>query len=146
MIKYIHLIITIFIIAISLTELLSNINKPYDISRAEKLYIDQCSKCHRKNGTGIRRVYPPLKNADYIRNNSVEELLRGMIYGRSGRIVVNGVTYNGVMETEVDKTLSDYDIGLILTYVLWEFNDIKKIVTPEEVQSARKAGKLPVHK
>lgn len=146
MIKKIYLIILSLILITYITELSSNTNRPYDIARAEKLYIDQCSKCHRKNGTGIRRVYPPLKNADYIANNSVEELLRGMLFGRSGRIVVNGVTYNGVMETEVDKTLSDYDIGLILTYVLWEFNNIQKIVTPEDVQSARKAGKLPVHK
>jgi mono/diheme cytochrome c family protein len=123
-----------------------NSNKGYDTNKAEKLYNEQCSKCHRKNGTGIKNVYPPLKDADYIKKVDTQELLRGMIYGRSGKITVNNVTYNGVMTTEVDKSLTDNDIALILTYVLQKFNNIDKIVTAEEVVKAKKAGKLPPHK
>jgi hypothetical protein len=69
-----------------------------------------------------------------------------MIYGRSGKIVVNGETYNGVMTTEIDKSLTDIDIALILTYVYQELNNMEIIVGPSEVQKARKAGKLPDHK
>jgi len=69
-----------------------------------------------------------------------------MIYGRSGKIVVNGETYNGVMTTEIDKSLTDIDIALILTYVYQELNDINIVVSPSEVQKARKAGKLQDHK
>jgi len=116
-----------------------------DIKRAEKLYMEQCSKCHRKDGKGIRRVYPPLRKADYIKKASTIELLRGMIYGRSGEITVNGITYNGVMTTEIDNNLSDKDIALILTYIYQEMNNINKTVTAEEVVAARKAGKLPPH-
>ncbi len=114
-----------------------------DLNRGEKLYLEQCAKCHRKNGNGIKGIYPPLKRSDYIAKESPEELLRGMIYGRSGKIVVNGVVYNGVMTTEIDKSLSDDDIALILTYVLIKFNDISYVVSPKEVVSARIAGKLP---
>jgi nitrite reductase (NO-forming) len=117
-----------------------------DMKRAQKLYMEQCSKCHRKDGKGIRRVYPPLRNADYIEKASTEELLRGMIFGRSGKITVNGITYNGVMTTEIDNNLSDKDIALILTYVYQEMNNTNKTVTVEEVVAARKAGKLPPHK
>lgn len=140
------LCIAIFIISIINETLSWSFSGIYDIKKAEKLYIDQCSKCHRKNGTGIKNVYPPLKDADYIKNVDTQELLRGMIYGRSGKIKVNGVTYNGVMTTEVDKSLSDSDIALILTYVLQNFNGIDKIVTSEEVVKAKKSGKLPPHK
>ncbi|MBM2815783.1 MAG: nirK [Ignavibacteria bacterium] len=118
----------------------------YDKNRAETLYRYQCSKCHRNTGKGIKYVYPPLKNSDYIRKETTVELLRGMIYGRSGVIVVNGESYNGVMTTEIDLALSDNDIALILTYVLNEMNGISKVVEAREVQTAKKAGKLPVKK
>jgi mono/diheme cytochrome c family protein len=124
---------------------LTGSSSEYNKKRAEQLYMEHCSKCHRKDGRGVRRVYPPLLKADYIENASTKDLLRGMIYGRSGRITVNGITYNGVMTTEIDNNLSDNDIALILTYVYQEMNNINKTVTAEEVVAARKAGKLPKH-
>jgi mono/diheme cytochrome c family protein len=88
-----------------------------DLIKGKELYIEHCSKCHRKDGRGIKRVYPPLKKADYIKNNDKIELLRGMLFGRSGSITVNGVTYNGVMITEIDQSVSDYDAAQIMNYV-----------------------------
>jgi mono/diheme cytochrome c family protein len=119
----------------------------FDVAKAENLYINQCANCHRKDGSGVKRVYPPLKNADYVKNGNTIELLRGMLYGRSGRIVVNGYTYNGVMTTEIDNNLSDNDIALILNYVFVKLNNITdRIVTEKDVKEARKLGKLPPHK
>ena len=117
-----------------------------DKNKAEELYKKQCSKCHRNNGEGIKKVYPPIKNADYIKNVDTEELLRGMLFGRSGKVTVNGVTYNGVMTTEIDGTLNDADIGLILSYVYQNFNSMNVAVKADAVKKARKAGKLAPHK
>ena len=117
-----------------------------DMKAAEKLYKAHCSKCHRNNGTGIKKVYPPLKNADYIKNSNAHELLRGMLFGRSGKVTVNGVTYNGVMTTEIDGNLKDADIALILSYTYQKFNNMNIKVSEAQVQKARKAGKLPAHK
>ncbi len=118
----------------------------YNRERAKTLYFEQCSKCHRKDGRGIKGVYPPLKNSDYVQKSDKIELLRGMLFGRSGKIIVNGEVYYGVMTTEVDKSLSDDDIALILEYVFKELNGIDKNVTAEDVVKARKLGKLPPHK
>jgi cytochrome c len=52
----------------------------FDVAKAENLYINQCANCHRKDGSGVKRVYPPLKNADYVKNGNTIELLRGMLY------------------------------------------------------------------
>lgn len=125
---------------------LSSYFSSYDINKAKDLYVKHCSKCHRKNGTGIKNVYPPLKNADYIQNGNTIELLRGMLFGRSGSIVVNGVKYEGVMLTEIEGNVPDEDIALLLTYIYNEFNSINKIVKVEDVKKARKSGKLPPHK
>lgn len=117
----------------------------YDKEKAKKLYIEQCSKCHRKDGRGIKSVYPPLKNSDYVQNGDKIELLRGMLFGRSGKIVVNGEIYYGVMTTEVDKNLKDDEIAMILEYVFRELNNMDIKVTAEDVVKARKLGKLPPH-
>lgn len=121
-------------------------NPQIDTKKADDLYKKHCSKCHRNNGEGIKKVYPPIKNADYIRNVSTEELLRGMLFGRSGKVVVNGVTYNGVMTTEIDGTVSDDDIALLLSYVYQKFNSMNITVKADAVKKARKSGKLPPHK
>ena len=117
-----------------------------DLKKAEKLYVEQCSKCHRKNGTGVKSVYPPLKNADYVQKGNSNELLRGMLFGRSGKILVNGYTYEGVMTTEIDKSLSDDDISLILNFVYMKLNGLNRLATAKDVREARKSGKLPVKK
>ena len=134
----------IIFFAISIEILFGNVQ--YNAQRGEQLYMEQCSKCHRKGGSGVKDVYPPLKNADYVKNGDNIELLRGMLYGRSGKITVNGITYQGVMTTEIDKSLTDDDITFILTYVFQKLNGINKTVSVQELKSARKAGKLPVHK
>lgn len=121
-------------------------NPQIDTKKADELYKKHCSKCHRNNGEGIKKVYPPIKNADYIKNASTEELLRGMLFGRSGKVVVNGVSYNGVMTTEIDGTVSDDDIALMLSYVYQKFNSINITVKADAVKKARKAGKLAPHK
>ena len=120
-------------------------NEKEDLARGKKLYIKQCSKCHRKNGKGIKTVYPPLKNSDYIKNGDKIELLRGMLFGREGKITVNGYTYKGVMTTEIDKSLNDRDIALILNYVYKVLNKSDVITTVKDVKKARKAGKLKSH-
>ncbi len=121
----------------------SSLEKNY--AGAEKLYKEHCSKCHRNNGKGIRNIYPPLLEADYIKNNSSEELLRGMLFGRSGTITVNGKKYTGVMTTEVDKSLTDDDIALILNFVYDKYNGMDKRVGAEDVKKARAKGPLPKH-
>jgi nitrite reductase (NO-forming) len=138
-----------FVILLLLTTLsyrtLAELNSA-DQNKAKKLFIDQCSKCHRKDGKGIIGVYPPVKDADYIKNNDAIELLRGMLFGRSGKLKVNGTIYNGVMITEIDKSFSDEDSALLLNYILQNLNGINKSVSPKDVKNARKAGKLPPHK
>ncbi|HPI19456.1 MAG TPA: cytochrome c [Candidatus Kapabacteria bacterium] len=142
-IKYISIpLIIIFLLAFIFQTYTQNV----DLKKGKELYIEHCSKCHRKDGRGIKKVYPPLKEADYIKNSNQIELLRGMLFGRSGSITVNGVTYNGVMITEIDKSVTDADAAQILNYVYKELNNMNTVVTVKDVQQARKAGKLPAHK
>ncbi|MFP4526998.1 MAG: c-type cytochrome [Candidatus Kapaibacterium sp.] len=140
--KIFAIIAAVIIVGFSAADLSS---ENYSMAKAEKLYRDQCSKCHRNDGRGIKRIYPPLKNADYVKQATTENLLRGIIFGRSGEITVNGVTYNGVMTTEIEAGVSNEEVAMILTYIYKEFNGMDKTVSATEVAAARKKGKLPDH-
>ncbi len=142
--RNVFLMSVVFVFVLFAVQLTSQ--NQYNAARGDKLFVEQCSKCHRKDGSGIKMVYPPTKKSDYIQKQDNIELLRGMIYGRSGKIVVNGYSYNGVMTTEIDKSLSEEDIANILTFVLQKQNGINKFVSVKDVKEAKKAGKLPVHK
>lgn len=143
--KIILALISLIAIIGAFTQINGN-NISYDTNKADKLYKKYCSKCHKNNGEGIKRVYPPIKDADYIKNAGKNELLRGMLFGRSGSVVVNGVKYNGVMTTEVDKSVSDDDIALILQHIYVKYNKMNVTVNANDVKKARKDGKLPPHK
>ena len=69
------------------------------IERGSQIYQDFCINCHMANGEGAAGVFPPLANSDYLKNNQLKSL-RGIKYGQSGEIVVNGTTYNGVMAAQ----------------------------------------------
>ncbi|MGQ9819514.1 MAG: c-type cytochrome [Candidatus Kapaibacteriales bacterium] len=143
---FVNVVVPAVFLALLILFALNLLAQTYDKAKAQQLYIDQCAKCHRKDGRGIKGVYPPLKNSDYVRNGDKIELLRGMIFGRSGKIIVNDEVYYGVMTTEVDQNLSNTEIALILEYVFRVMNNMNISVTADDVVRARKLGKLPPHK
>ena len=59
--------------------------------------------------------------------------IRGLKYGLSGPIVVNGEEYNGVMQ---DQGLDDDEIADVMNYILNNWgNEYKEMVTEEQVAS-----------
>jgi nitrite reductase (NO-forming) len=104
------------------------------IARGKDVYTTQCITCHMEQGEGIEGLYPPLAKSDYMmadKKRSIEQVL----YGVTGEMKVNGVTYDGVM-TGVD--LSDEEVSDVLNYVRNSFGNKGAALTPEEVKSARK--------
>jgi mono/diheme cytochrome c family protein len=105
------------------------------IQRGQEVYTTQCITCHSEQGEGIESVYPPLAKSDYLmadKKRSVEQVL----YGVTGEIKVNGVTYDGVMTGF--ENLSDAEVSDVLNYVRNSFGNKGPAVTPEEVKSSRK--------
>ena len=41
--------------------------EPY--TQGKRLYQAFCSNCHMDNGEGLRSLYPPLANSDYLEKN-----------------------------------------------------------------------------
>ena len=88
--------------------------------QGERLYERHCANCHQLNGTGLGRLYPPLKNSEYLKKDPAE--LAGIIRnGMEGSISVNGNEYDQPMAG--NPTLTDLEIAEILTYINVSWGD-----------------------
>ncbi len=106
--------------------------KPLEQSIADgkEIYNDFCVQCHLDNGEGVSGVFPPLARSDYLLSN-VEMSIRGLKYGLSGRIVVNGEEYNGVMQ---NQGLDNIEIADVMNFILNNWgNESKEIITENQV-------------
>ncbi|MBC3846891.1 cytochrome c [Winogradskyella echinorum] len=100
------------------------------IARGKLVYNDMCTTCHLTDGKGVPRAFPPLVNSDYLRENQ-DKSIKGIKNGMSGEIIVNGITYNGVM---APLGLSDEEVADVMNYInnSWG-NKIDNFITPEKV-------------
>ncbi len=79
----------------------------------EDVYGRNCVGCHQPDGSGIAGNFPPLAgNANVQDATYVEEVIRN---GKQGELVVDGVTYDGVMPAF--GQLSDEEITAVIDYV-----------------------------
>jgi len=81
--------------------------------QGEQLYIQHCSNCHQKNGTGLGRLYPPLNTSDYM-DNRPDKIICLIKNGISGEMMVNGKKFNHEMP---GLPLSELEIAEITTYI-----------------------------
>jgi mono/diheme cytochrome c family protein len=102
------------------------------ITDGEEIYQDFCIQCHLDTGEGVSGVFPPLAKSDYLVNNT-EMSIRGLKFGMSGPIVVNGEEYNGIMQ---EQGLDDVEIADVMNYILNKWgNEFKGMITEEQVAS-----------
>jgi mono/diheme cytochrome c family protein len=107
-------------------------NKPLEQSMAdgEEIYQDFCLQCHLDTGKGVSGVFPPLVESDYLMNN-IDLSIRGVKYGLSGPIVVNGEEYDGVMQ---NQGLDNEEIADVMNYILNSWgNKSTDMITEESV-------------
>src|SRR3546814_13603541 len=105
---------------------------------------DVCSSdlCHQLSGQGLAGAFPPLANSDYLMAR--EDKGAGIIlHGLSGKIVVNGVEYDGIMP---QMMLSNDEIASVLTYISHTWVNQGGLVTAEERSEERSVGKEWVSK
>lgn len=107
------------------------------------LYQKNCAMCHQANAEGLAGIFPPLAQSDYLLNRARKsdrsELVRIVLQGKTGKIVVNGKEYNGVM-TPVSG-LGDEELAAVLTYVSNTWGNSAPPFTAAEVAKARASMK-----
>lgn len=110
--------------------------------KGEVQYNIYCVGCHQGAGTGTPGVFPPLAGSDWVLAEGPNRIIRIVLHGLSGPVVVNGKNFNNQMPG-LGEALDDEKIAQILTYVRGSkaWGNTASIVTPDQVKAVREAEK-----
>lgn len=105
------------------------------IARGAVIYTDFCLQCHRTNGKGVAKNFPPLAGSNWLTDKRTESI-KSIKFGLKGEIEVNGQTYNGIM---APLGLSDKEVADVMNYTMNSWgNTQKEMVTEQEVATVKK--------
>ncbi len=114
----------------------------------EAVYASVCASCHQASGAGVPGAFPPLNGGHAAALANAEGgrayLVRSLLYGLQGQIVVDGMTYAGAMPAW--STLSDAEVAAVLNYVTNAWDNAGALdatfepFTPDEVAAAQGEG------
>lgn len=105
------------------------------MDRGAIVYEEFCMQCHLGDGKGTKGVVPPLAKSDWLFNKR-KESIHAIKFGQSGKIVVNGITYNSQMP---NMNLTDQEVADVMNYVMNSWgNQSKKMITEQEVKAITK--------
>lgn len=100
-----------------------------------------CAACHQSNGAGVPGAFPPLAgHAAELYQADPTYMVDVVLYGLTGQIQVEGVSYNGFMPSH--EHLSDAEIAAILNHVMTSFGNEDAVdsfepYTAEDVEAQR---------
>ncbi len=108
---------------------------PRIAAHGRRVYLATCAACHQPNAAGLADKYPPLAESDWV-NGGERRLLRVVLHGLTGDVVVAGETYSGAMPGW-GPTLNDADIAAVTSYVRANFGNHAGPVSAEAVARVR---------
>ncbi|RYY15166.1 MAG: cytochrome c [Chitinophagaceae bacterium] len=92
------------------------------IARGKELYKETCIACHMGKGEGLKGTIPPLAGADYL-IKTPDKAIASIKFGLKGKILVNGIEYNGMMPS---PNLADDEIADVMNYILNSWGNVSK--------------------
>lgn len=106
------------------------------MARGAEIYTDYCIQCHLGKGEGVANTYPPLASSNWLTPEKRDQAIAVVKYGQQGEIVVNGVTYNGIMS---NLGLYDDEVADVMNYIMNNWgNSQEQMVTEAEVEAIKK--------
>ena len=120
--------------ALAITLLLSGCSKDPVLVSGQDVFTRYCATCHQQDGKGIKGAFPSLHDSEWVSGDK-GRLIRLVLRGMQGPIVVNGETYNNVMTPH--SFLTDDQVASVLSFVRQEFDNDADKVEAEEVALIR---------
>ena len=99
-----------------LTAFLACNYQPYE--QGKRLYGVHCANCHAEDGSGLKKLIPPVSDSDFIKMNT-DKLSCLIKFGFLDTLIINGVSYSGNMKGI--PNLTDTEIANIINYIIYEF-------------------------
>ena len=100
-------------------------------SQGESLYKNFCSNCHGVEGEGLRSLYPPLKNSDYLLKNQ-DNLPCIIRYGIAEPIMVNEKEFTTPMLGIED--LNEVEINNLVNFIQMKWGNKKSYNSLKDVK------------
>jgi mono/diheme cytochrome c family protein len=109
-----------------------------------RVFDANCGVCHQQNGQGVPGAFPPLAGhvaESFAQGKGREYLVRVVLFGLEGAIVVKGTTFDSAMPPWAQ--LSDDEIAAALDHVLAAWGNDKLLprdfapILPSDVAAAR---------
>ena len=99
------------------------------------IYRDQCSACHKLDGSGVPEMFPALRDAPSVRANDPTSLIRVAMNGT--RTAATEVAPTGPGMPSYAWQLNDQQMAAVLTFVRNAWGNAAPEVSEGDVKSAR---------
>lgn len=100
-------------------------------NQGQALYNAHCQSCHMEKGQGLGKLYPPISDSDYVSENS-DRLACIIRHGMTGKVVVNGITYDGEMAG--NARLTEVEVSNLVQYILTGLNQRENPYTIKDIK------------
>jgi nitrite reductase (NO-forming) len=114
---------------------IAGLTKEMQIEKGKQAYMQNCFACHLPTGEGIAGVFPPLAKSDFLLADR-ERAIRIVLKGLTGKVTVNGTTYNSAMPPQQDA-LTEEQIADVLTYVTNSWGNSAKPYIIDEIRRVK---------
>ena len=114
---------------------IAGLTKEIQIQKGKAVYLQTCFVCHQPEGQGVPAQIPPLAKSDFLSAKDKDNIIRGVVAGRTGPITVNGKPYNGTMIPLA--YLNDEQIANVLTYVCNSWGNTGDAISVQDVAKIR---------
>jgi mono/diheme cytochrome c family protein len=108
------------------------------VAAGKAVFEKHCQSCHQQNGLGLAGAFPPVVGSEWVVGDE-KVLIRILLHGLAGPVVVKGVTYNGAMPAW-EQVLSDQEIAAVATYLRQWKPNAAPAVAPQSVAAERTAN------
>jgi nitrite reductase (NO-forming) len=114
---------------------IAGLTKEIQVQKGKSVYMQTCFVCHQPEGQGVVNQIPPLAKSDFLAAKDKDNIIRGILEGRTGEISVNGKSYNGTMIPLA--YLTDEQIANVLTYVRNSWGNSAEAISAQDVAKIR---------
>ena len=128
-------VLSVFSCLIVSSSFIQTYNLPKSMERGKEVYTTFCVNCHKADGKGMEKVYPPVAKSDFLKRPS-KDLINYILNGQSGETKVNGLVYNTLMPAQ--NYLTDEQIADVLNYINNSWGNKKSVAfTTAQVKKLR---------
>jgi len=111
--------------------------KDPDFVRGQLVYNNSCLPCHQSSGLGVAGQFPPLAGSEWVLSEEPDRLIRIVLNGLAGPIMVKGQQWNNAMVAWKDN-LNDQQVADVLNFARGSWGNKAPKVLPEKVAEIRK--------